>query len=128
MKRILTVLIAICTMSVSMEQSGRNPSQQRNSRDVVLGQSNGRTNDGRYGNHSSFSERERAEHVNRIRYHYREKIQDVRHSRYLRPAEKRRQVHILELQRDQEIRRINDYFRNQRNGHYDNSRRNNRRY
>lgn len=121
MKQILALLLAVCTMSVAMAQSG---GQHRNSRDVILGQTNRNSHDTRYGRYS-FTEREREAQVIRIRHQFRDRIRDVRRNRYIRNGEKHRQIRLLELQRDREIRRINEYFRDKRNIHYNNGHRNN---
>ncbi|MGZ5287660.1 MAG: hypothetical protein ACXWV0_01660 [Flavisolibacter sp.] len=130
MKQILTILLVIGTITVTSAQQGRFPSNG-NSRDVVLGQSGNRSgyDNNRYGTYS-FTEREKNAQLQRIRHEYQSGIREVQHSRYLRAGEKRRQINMLQMQRDREIRQVNERFYDRRNigdnqrNHY----RNNRRY
>lgn len=114
MKQILTILLVMGAITVTSAQQGRFPSKG-NSRDVVLGQSGNRGGEhDRYGTYS-FTEREKNAQIQRIRYEYQSRIREVQRSRYLRAGEKRRQVNMLELQRDREIRQVNERFYDRRN-------------
>lgn len=109
------MLLVLGVVSVSSAQQGRFPSKG-NSRDVVLGQGNrgGGYDHNRYGTYS-FTERERNAQIQRIRFEYQSKIRDVQRNRFLRAREKRRQIDRLELQRDREIRMVNERFYDRRN-------------
>lgn len=114
MKKIFALAIALSTITVVFAQGGYD---RRSSRDVVLGQ----PNRGVYNN--GYGIRERDEQIQRIRREYNWKIESVEHSRYLRKAEKRRQIRFLENERNAKIRevmirydRYND--RNHRRGRY----------
>jgi hypothetical protein len=129
MKKILTLFFALGMVTVSFAQLGRSyPSQQGGSRDVILGNNNDRNTYGnnRYGTYS-FSDRDRDAQIQRIRISYNQKIREVQRSRYLKNAEKRRRVKLLERQRDLEIRQVNERFNDRRNVHYGN-RSHNKRY
>lgn len=128
MKRILTVLFLLGTVTSVFAQSGRN-----SSRDVVLGQENrgGVYNDGRYGGYGDgvFSARERDMMIQRINREYDSRIWAVKRDRYMRNGEKNRQIRFLERERREEIRRVNDRFERSRyRGNNSRSGRNNGRW
>jgi len=121
MKKILAVLLALGSVTTIFAQYG----QRNESRDVILGQGNNKTiYNNRYDN--SMTARERDREILRISREYDRKIDAVKWNRYLRNAEKRRQIRSLEAQRDQEIRWLNERFYSyNRNNSYG---RNDRRY
>ena len=110
------MLLVLGVVTVSSAQQGRFPSKG-NSRDVVLGQQGNRG--GNYDQHRngtySFTERERNAQIQRIRFEYQSRIRDVQRNRFLRAGEKRRQIDRLELQRDREIRLVNERYYDRRN-------------
>lgn len=109
------MLLVLGVVSVSFAQQGRFPSKG-NSRDVVLGQGNrgGGYDHNRYGTYS-FTERERNAQIQRIRFEYQSRIRDVQRNRFLRAGEKRRQIDRLEMQRNREIRMVNERYYDRRN-------------
>jgi len=122
MKKILAVLLALGSITTVFAQHG----QRNESRDVILGQGNNKTiYNNRYDNYS-MTARERDREIVRIQREYDQRINAVKWNRYLRNAEKRRQIRSLEAQRDQEIRWLNERFYSyNRNNSYG---RNDRRY
>ena len=122
MKKILVVLLALGSITTVFAQHG----QRNESRDVILGQGNNKTiYNNRYDNYS-MTARERDREILRIQREYDQRINAVKWNRYLRNAEKRRQIRSLEAQRDQEIRWLNERFYSyNRNNSYG---RNDRRY
>lgn len=104
MKKIFALVIALGTITAVFAQGGYD---RRESRDVVLGQPNrGVYNNDRGHNNGYYSIRERDEQIQRIRREYNWKIESVDHDRYLRKAEKRRQIRFLENERDAQIREV----------------------
>lgn len=109
MKRIFALMFSFGMVTVLFAQSGRGES-----RDVILGQDDrsvkDRTlygNDRHYGhNDDYFSARERDQMIDKIRRDYNWKIESVKHNRYMRNGEKRREIRFLENERDAKIRAI----------------------
>lgn len=123
MKKVLALVIALGAMTVVFAQRGYD--HRNESRDVVLGQQGNRNvygNNNRGYNDGYMSAREREEQIQRIRRQYKWKIESVQHDRYLRKAEKKRQVRFLENERDARIRevweRYNRQNRNNRTGRH----------
>lgn len=115
MKKILALVIALGTMTAVFAQRGYDPREE--SRDVILGQPNRGVynNDRSHNNRYHYSIRERDQQIQRIRREYKWRIESVQHDRYLRKAEKRRQIRFLENERDARIREVmNRYDRNYR--------------
>lgn len=118
------LVIALGAMTAVFAQRGYD--RREESRDVVLGQPGNRdvygNNNNRGYNDGYMSAREREEQIQRIRRQYKWKIESVQHDRYLRKAEKKRQVRFLENERDARIRevweRYNRQNRNYRTGRY----------
>ena len=115
MKKIFALVVALGAMTAVFAQRGYDHREE--SRDVILGQpdrgvyNNDRGYDNRY-----YSTKDRDEQIQRIRREYNWKIESVEHDRYLRKAEKRRQIRFLENERDARIRemmvRYNRDYRN----------------
>ena len=104
MKKIFALAIALGTITAVFAQGGYD---RRESRDVVLGQPNrGVYNNDRGYNNGNYGIRDRDEQIQRIRREYNWKIESVQHDRYLRKAEKRRQIRFLENERDARIREV----------------------
>lgn len=106
MKKIFALVFTLGLATAIMAQGGR-----RESRDVVLGQENRGYENNRGYDHNRrydgyFSARERDELIDRVRREYAWKIDRVRHNRFLRNAEKRREIRQLENERDMKIRAI----------------------
>jgi len=126
MKKMFFVLLALVAASAVFAQSSRSEG-----RDVILGRDNSqnrtvydrdydrsRSND-RYDNNS---ERQLQLRVDRISRDYDRRIDAVKRDRYLSNSQRKRQVKILEKERDARIREV-------RSEYYDRSySRNNRRY
>jgi len=117
MKKVFVLALSLVAVTAVFAQRGYN--QRNESRDVVLGQPNSRNvygNDRGYNN--GFSIRERDAQIQRINREYNRRIEAVKYDRYLRKAEKKRQVRFLENERDARIRevvqRYNDYNRDNR--------------
>ena len=84
MKRILTVLFALGSITTVFAQSGH----RNDSRDVILGQGKNQTvYNNRYDN-NPMTARERDREILRIKREYDRRIDAVRWNRYLRNAEK----------------------------------------
>ena len=124
MKRVFALVIALGAMTAVFAQRGYD--RRDESRDVILGQGNRNVygNNNRGYNNGSYSIRERDEQIQRIRRQYNWKIESVERDRYLRKAEKKRQIRFLENERDARIREVIDHYNyyNNRNS------RTNRRY
>jgi hypothetical protein len=122
MKKVFALVIALGAMTAVFAQRGYD--RRDDSRDVVLGQGNRNVynNNNRGYHNGSFTIRERDEQIQRIRREYNWKIESVQYDRYLRKAEKKRQVRFLENERDARIRevweRYNRQNRNYRTGRY----------
>jgi len=117
MKKVFVLALSLVAVTTVFAQRGYD--QRNESRDVVLGQPNSRNvygNDRGYNN--GFSIRERDAQIQRINREYNRRIEAVKYDRYLRKAEKKRQVRFLENERDARIRevvqRYNDYNRDNR--------------
>ncbi|MBO9681586.1 MAG: hypothetical protein J7502_02735 [Flavisolibacter sp.] len=126
MKKVFALVIALGAMTAVFAQRGYD--RRDESRDVILGQGNRNVygNNNRGYNNGSYSKRERDEQIQRIRRQYNWKIESVQRDRYLRKAEKKRQVRFLERERDEKIREVIDrynYYKNNKNNN-----RTNRRY
>ena len=124
MKRLLTLLIAVGTLSTVQAQTSRDEARRvilgqpknapstSNPRDVILG---GGNNNGNYpntypGNYPSGSRQAQVDQVNR---EYDSKIQSIRNNPYLTQAEKDRAIRQLENDRNRRLREING-----QNGNY----------
>ena len=123
MKKVFALVIALGAMTAVFAQRGYD--RRDESRDVVLGQQGNRNvygNNNRGYNDGYMSAREREEQIQRIRRQYNWKIQSVQHDRYLRKAEKKRQIRYLENERDARIKEVIDRYnrqnRNYRAGRY----------
>lgn len=136
MKRILTLLIAVGAITLAQAQSSRSyPDGRYESRDVILGDRNGRyeNNDRTYENNSrytySFSARERDRQIERIDRDYARRIRQVERDRYIRSYEKYSHIRRLEDQKRGEIAQVWERFRSSNNLHADSRyQRNNRRW
>ena len=128
MKKILAVVFSLGLLSTAFAQGG-----YPRSGDYGYGRPNNPVYKDRYDrNGGYFSARERDALITRINREFNFRILAVRHNRYMRNAEKRRQIRSLEIRRAQEIRDVNLRFSRQRsnrdydrNGRYD---RNDRRW
>lgn len=107
-------MLALGSMTAVFAQ--RSYDRRDESRDVILGQGNRNVYNDRHNN-DHFSARERDEQVQRIRRQYNWKIESVQHDRYLRKAEKKRQVRFLENERDAKIREVIERY-NYQNRNY----------
>jgi hypothetical protein len=106
MKKVFALVIALGAMTAVFAQRGYD--RRDNSRDVVLGQENKNVynNNNRRYNDGYISVRERDEQIQRIQRQYNWKIESVQRDRYLRKAEKKRQIRFLENERDARIREV----------------------
>jgi hypothetical protein len=116
MKKIFTLVIALGSMTAVFAQHGYD--HRNESRDVILGQpgrgvytNNGGYNNGYYGS--------REQQIQRINQEYNWKIESVRDDRYLRRAEKKRQIRFLENEKDARIREVVVRYNNRDNRVYD---------
>lgn len=139
MKKILTLFIALGAIVSVQAQSHRSyPNDDRNGRDVILGDRNNRNdrydqpnrtyeNTSRYTYSMSASERDRK--IDQVNREYDRRIRKVEKDRWIRSYEKQSQIRQLENQRRDEIRLVWERFRNSNNVHRDNSyQQNNRRW
>jgi hypothetical protein len=130
MKRILTLLLAVGTLTVTQAQSSRSyPNDRSTNRDVILGDRNDRNDrndryNKRYENNTrysyAFSARDRDKQIDRINKDYDKRIRQVERDRRMRSAEKSYKVRQLEAERRQEIREVWDRFQSRNNSHNDN--------
>jgi hypothetical protein len=124
MKRIFALVVALGAMTAVFAQRGYD--RRDDSRDVVLGQQGNRNvynNNNRGYNDGYMSAREREAQIQSIRRQYNWKIESVHRDRYLRKAEKKRQVRFLENERDARIREVMERYNYQNRNN-----RTNRRY
>jgi hypothetical protein len=125
MKKAFALLFALGAMTAVFAQNGRSRNE---SRDVILGSENNRPvyndrrgddrRDDRYDNNRYFSKKELDDRIERINRDYAWKIESVKRDRYLRNAEKKRQVRALENERKERIREIRERFRDQNKRRY----------
>jgi len=135
MKKILALFFAVGAMTAVFAQDGRSRNE---SRDVILGQGNGNSNnrtvyddhrndgysrnDGYNRNNGNYNERNLNDQIDRINRQYDWKIESVKRDRYLKNKEKKREIRDLESERDARIREIKDRFYD-RNNNRSNTRR-----
>jgi len=119
MKKVFALVLALGAMTAVFAQRGYD--RREGARDVILGQRNGNIYDG-HRNDGYYSIRERDADIQRIRRDYNWKIESVQHNRYLRKAEKRRQIRFLENERDARIRQVIERY-NYSNRNYRSNRR-----
>ena len=116
MKRIFALLIALGAMTAVFAQGGYD---RRESREVILGQpGRGVYNNDRGYNNGRYDIRDRDQQIQRIRREYDWRIESVRHDRYLRKAERKRQIRFLENERDARIRETMNRYDVYRRGRY----------
>ena len=105
MKKVFALVVALGAMTAVFAQRGYD--HRNESRDVILGQPN---NTNVYGdqrnNNRYYSIRERDAQIERIKREYDWKIESLQHDRYLRKAERKRQIRYLENERDARIREV----------------------
>jgi hypothetical protein len=105
MKKVFALVVALGAMTAVFAQRGYD--HRNESRDVILGQPN---NTNVYGdqrnNNGYYSIRERDAQIERIKREYDWKIESLQHDRYLRKAERKRQIRYLENERDARIREV----------------------
>jgi hypothetical protein len=106
MKKVFTLLFALGALTTVFAQSSR-----QQSREIILGQGNGRPV---YGNNRGYNNypnpRDREYQVREINLRYDNMIQSVRRDRYLRNREKKQQIRILEARRREELMHVNDRY------------------
>lgn len=119
MKKVFALVIALGAMTAVFAQRGYDHRDE--SRDVILGQQNRNV----YDNHNDgyYSSSEKDAQIQRITREYNWKIESVQRDRYLRKAERKRQIRFLENERNARIREVIDRY-NYQNRNY----RTNRRY
>jgi len=119
MKKVFALVLALGAMTAVFAQRGYD--RRDESRDVILGQQNRSVYNNNRSNDGYYSSRERDVQIERIRRDYDWRIQSVRNDRYLRKAEKKREVRLLENERDTKIREVIDrynYYNNSNNRNY----------
>ena len=119
MKKLFALLLALGAMTAVFAQRGYD--RRDESRDVILGQQNRSVYNNNRSNDGYYTTRERDAQIERIRRDYDWRIQSVRNDRYLRKAEKKREVRLLENERDTRIRELIDrynYYNNSNNRNY----------
>jgi hypothetical protein len=120
MKKVFALVFALGAMTAVFAQRGYD--RRDESRDVILGQPNRNVYD-EHRNDGYYSIRERDAQIQRINREYNLRIESVKHDRYLRKAERKRQIRILENERDARIREVIERYnyyngRNNRNRRY----------
>lgn len=116
MKKLFVLVLATGAMTSVFAQRGYDRKDE--SRDVILGQQNRSVYNDNRGYDGYFSSRERDDQIERINRNYNWRIQSVRNDRYLRHAEKKREIRFLENERDTKIREVVErynYYNNNRN-------------
>lgn len=115
MKKVFALILALGAITAVFAQNGHD--RRDESGDVILGQPNRVVyNNDRGYNNGYYSTRYRDEQIQRIRREYNWKIQSVQHDRYLRRADRKRQIRFLENERDAKIREVMNYnYYNNRN-------------
>ena len=130
MKKIITFLFAIGTITIASAQSSRRyaePSRRddQRSKDVVYNRPQNDVRDNRSSTHDrsdyNITARERDEQVQRIQREYAERISEVKRARRLRAGERNAQVRLLERQRDERIKDVQARFSSSNNQHRDNA-------
>ena len=122
MKKVFALVFALGAMTAVFAQGGYD--RRDESRDVILGQNRSvYDNDHGYNNNRGYnngyySTRDRDVQIDRIRREYDWRIQSVERDRYLRRAERRRQVRFLENERDAKIREVMNSYRYENNRNY----------
>jgi len=117
MKKLFALVVALGAMTAVFAQGGYD--HRNESRDVILGQQN-RTvyNNDRGYNNGYYNTRDRDAQIDRIRREYNWRIESVQRDRYLRKAEKKRQVRFLEQERDSRIRDVVERYNYSNNRNY----------
>jgi hypothetical protein len=116
MKKLFALVIALGAMTSIFAQRGYD--RREDSRDVILGQQNRPVYNNNRSNDGYYNSRERDELIERINRNYHWKIQSVRNDRYLRNGEKKREIRLLENERDAKIREVVErynYYNNNKN-------------
>ena len=132
MKKIITLLLSLGTLTTVFAQSGYDRNSPHGNNNPYDNQVYAKTEKGYgYGDRGydrNRSLREKTFQIEKINREYGWKINNVMNNRALRQKDKRRIVRNLELERSERIRYINAHFdgRDDNNGRYD--RRDNRRY
>jgi hypothetical protein len=123
MKKIFTFLFALGLFAAAQAQPGNRDNRDRddrkvdqrddndndrydNGRNVVVDHNPYDNRDDRYGNSKFGNERRMRMQIARINQEFDYKIQRVRNNYFTSRWEKQRQIHFLEDQRQQEIRRV----------------------
>jgi hypothetical protein len=125
MKKIITLLFCLGTLSTVFAQKYPDNSRRDNQRNVYA---NDKNNDRRYKDSYAFSTRERNEQIAMVYREYNARIDEVKHKGYLKNKDKRRLIADLEVERSARIRSINARFADGRNRHNDNYVYNNNRH
>ncbi len=112
MKKILAVVFSLGLLSTAFAQGG-----YQKDRDIAYGKPTSPVYNDKYGrNDGNFSARERGAQIARINREFDYKVMAVKRNRYMRNAEKNRQIRQLERERTQEIRELNQRFSRQNSG------------
>jgi hypothetical protein len=128
MKTLFALLLLLGPLTSVFAQSRK----IENARVIIQDQDNRRNDDRRYDDRRyndrrndsyAMTGRERDQLIQRIRDDFRWKVRNVENSRYMRPAEKRRQIRALENEKDYKIRQVNERYFESRNRYSDRSQR-----
>jgi hypothetical protein len=119
MKKIFTLVFALGAATAIFAQGGHGRNE---SRDVILGQQNRTVYNNPRSNNDYYSIQDRDAQIQRINREYDWRIQSIERDRYLRKAEKKRQIRALQNERDARIIEIRRSYDNRA------YRNNNRRY
>jgi len=117
MKKVFALVFALGAMTAVFAQGGYD--RRDESRDVILGQPNRTVYDNNHGYNNGYSNtRDRDAQIDRINREYGWRIESVERDRYLRRAEKKRQIRYLENERDARIREVMESYRYNSNRTY----------
>ena len=135
MKKVFLLLFSAGIFTTAFPQHGYQNDYAKNSKtestDIIIGQKNG------YGVYSTngrpdpyeLSSRDKDRQIQNINREFDMRIYAVRRDRYLRSSEKKRQINMLERQRNEQIWQVMNHFSKDRNAHNDDySVRNHNRY
>ena len=116
MKKILALALSMGALTTVFAQNGYPKDSRDESRGIVYGKPNNQVYDNKnYRNDNySFSARERDAQIERINREFDFKIMAVKRNRYLRNAEKKREIRMLEKERTEQIWQLNQRFSNQK--------------
>ena len=125
MKKIFTLLLGMGSLTAVFAQSGHSRNDRNPSGDYGNGRPQNQPQGGVYDRQDRHSDdysmmRDRDAQIQRINWDFDNRIQSIKRDRFLRYGQKNRQIRMLENQRMEQIRQINDRFSRNKTVFYDN--------